>query len=123
MKLTDQQRWHLWLAAVAVIVIGSLGWFAMLPPARLRAYEAARVTPAVPDVSAPAYPRGPIDAAESSGLVWVNTSSGVYHYPGYRWFGRTIRGKFTSEQQAIDEGDRAALNERRPIRSTMTEQR
>jgi hypothetical protein len=41
------------------------------------------------------------------GLVWVNTSSHVYHKQGSRWYGKTKHGKYLSEQEAIKEGDHA----------------
>jgi hypothetical protein len=43
-------------------------------------------------------------------LVWVNTNSGVYHYPGTRWYGNTVAGRYISEEDAIAEGDRPAKN-------------
>jgi hypothetical protein len=46
----------------------------------------------------------------ASGQVWVNTKTGVYHYPGTRWYGNTNSGKYMSEQDAIKEGDRPAKN-------------
>ena len=45
------------------------------------------------------------------GLVWVNTDSHVYHKEGSRFYGKTKKGKYVSEQEAIKEGDRAAANE------------
>jgi hypothetical protein len=46
----------------------------------------------------------------ANGQVWVNTKTGVYHYPGSRWYGNTKAGKYISEQDAIKEGDRPAKN-------------
>jgi len=42
------------------------------------------------------------------GMVWVNTGSGIYHYDGDRWYGKTKQGKFMSEADAIKAGFRAA---------------
>jgi hypothetical protein len=47
----------------------------------------------------------PVALADS---VWVNSSSGVYHCPGTRWFGRTVRGRFASEREALQSGARPA---------------
>jgi len=45
------------------------------------------------------------------GLVWVNTESHVYHREGSRFYGTTKKGKYMTEQDAINEGDRAAAKE------------
>jgi len=50
--------------------------------------------------SAPAAGGGP-------GLVWVNSETHIYHEQGSRWYGRTKKGKYMSEQDAMKEGDRA----------------
>ena len=50
-------------------------------------------------------------AAKTSGKVWVNTETGVYHKGG-RWFGATKQGKFMTEQDAMKSGYRAAKNEK-----------
>ena len=39
---------------------------------------------------APRQARTP--AAASSGQVWVNSKTGVYHFPGERWYGNTVEG-------------------------------
>jgi hypothetical protein len=50
-------------------------------------------------------------AAQSQELqVWVNTKTGIYHYPGTRWYGKTNEGKSMSEKDAIAQGYRAARN-------------
>jgi len=44
--------------------------------------------------------------------VWVNTASGVYHCPGTRWYGKTKRGKYMGECEALAEGYRPAYGRR-----------
>ncbi len=60
-------------------------------------------------------PAATVAPAASPGLVWVNTRSKVYHYPGHRWYGGTQQGKYVSEAEAMAEGDRPAQNEHRPL--------
>jgi endonuclease G len=50
------------------------------------------------------------DSGQASVQVWVNTNSGIYHYPGTRWYGTTKNGEFMSESQALAQGHRAARN-------------
>jgi hypothetical protein len=38
-------------------------------------------------------------------LVWVNTETHVYHKEGSRFYGKTKKGKYLSEAEAIKEGD------------------
>jgi len=49
--------------------------------------------------------------ASSAGTVWVNTDSGVYHKRGTRWYGRTKKGKYMTEADAIKAGYHAAKKE------------
>lgn len=55
-------------------------------------------------------PAGYFLAQSEERQVWVNTATGVYHYPGTRWYGKTNEGKFMSEKDAIAQGYRAARN-------------
>lgn len=43
-------------------------------------------------------------------VVWLNVPSGIYHYKGERWYGRTKHGAYTCEKEAIAAGDRATEN-------------
>jgi len=43
-------------------------------------------------------------------VVWLNIPSGIYHYEGERWYGRTKHGAYACEKEAIKAGDRASLN-------------
>lgn len=54
-------------------------------------------------------------ASSSSGattMVWVNTSSHVYHCPGTRYYGATKRGRYMSEADALGSGNRPAYGAR-----------
>ena len=42
------------------------------------------------------------------GLVWVNSDSHIYHKVGSRFYGKTKKGKYMTEADAIKEGDRAS---------------
>jgi hypothetical protein len=63
--------------------------------------------------SGPAAPAGgtasspEIASAKSSGKVWVNLDSGVYHKGG-RWYGTTKNGKFMTEAEAQQAGYKAS---------------
>jgi hypothetical protein len=55
-------------------------------------------------------PAGYLLAQSEERQVWVNTATGIYHYPGTRWYGKTNQGKFMSEKDATAQGFRAARN-------------
>jgi ribosomal protein S17 len=44
-------------------------------------------------------------------MVWVNTETHVYHQEASRWYGKTKKGKYVSEEEAIKEGDHADKEE------------
>jgi len=73
---------------------------------------AAAATPAsTPGSSAPAPKTATAQQAppaNSAGMVWVNTDSGVYHKPGTHWYGKTKQGKYMTEADAQKAGYRAS---------------
>lgn len=44
--------------------------------------------------------------------VWVNSKSRVYHCPGARWYGKTKRGRFMGEGEALSSGNRPSRGQR-----------
>jgi len=41
-------------------------------------------------------------------MVWANPDSKVYHYEGDRWYGKTKKGQYMTEADAIAAGYRAS---------------
>lgn len=86
-----------------IFIIPSLLLLALSPAAQARhhaarhARHAARVRPAA-------------SAAKQGVKVWVNTKTGVYHYPGERWYGNTSEGEYLSESAAKAAGYRPTQN-------------
>jgi hypothetical protein len=82
----------------------------MAAPANSMAPAPAAKTPAKTASKAAATPTATdpqIASAKSSGMVWVNTDSGIYHKGG-RWYGKTKTGKFMSEADAKAAGYKAS---------------
>jgi hypothetical protein len=46
----------------------------------------------------------------SDTVVWLNTKSGIYHFKGQRWYGRTKSGAYVCKQEADTFGDRGPRN-------------
>ena len=47
-------------------------------------------------------------------VVWVNLTSKIYHFAGYRSYGTTKAGAYMCEKEATAQGFRASKTERRP---------
>jgi hypothetical protein len=47
-------------------------------------------------------------------VVWANTDSKIYHFTGYKGYGKTKTGAYMCEQDATSQGMRAAKNEKHP---------
>ena len=81
------------------------------PAAVASAPTATKPTNAAPSaapVSKPTAPAAASKPANNSGMVWVNTVSGVYHKPGMHWYGKTKKGKYMTEADAQKAGYRPA---------------
>jgi hypothetical protein len=80
--------------------------------AERRARPAASPTPAgrttEEAVNPPAPGGGPPAPGGGSGLVWVNTETGVYHGQRSPFYGTTGKGKYMTEQAAIQAGYKRA---------------
>ncbi len=49
-------------------------------------------------------PTMPMAAGGGNGMVWVNEESKVFHKEGDRWYGRTKKGKYMTEADAVKMG-------------------
>ena len=43
-------------------------------------------------------------------VVWLNLPTGIFHFKGERWYGRTKAGAFVCKKEAEKEGMRATRN-------------
>ncbi len=79
-----------------------------VPAATPRLDAPAAAPPAAPTTASRADPAP--EAVEApgggNGLVWVNQQSKIYHRQGQRWYGKTKKGEFLSEAQAVQQGYR-----------------
>src|SRR4029077_9180905 len=73
--------------------------------AKRKARRAARPMPAGRTSDEAANPPAP---GGGHGQVWVNTETGVYHREGSRFYGTTRKGKYMTEQDAVQAGYKTA---------------
>jgi hypothetical protein len=73
--------------------------------AKRKARRAARPMPSGRTTDEAANPPAP---GGGHGQVWVNTETGVYHREGSRFYGTTRRGKYMTQQDAIQTGYKPA---------------
>lgn len=114
-------------ALVALLMSGGIAAAQLAPTRPGTAAPPSTAVPATPvPRSAPGTPGQHPDqfAAEgdakahcgsSQTVVWLNTSSGIYHWPGTRDYGHTKNGAYMCQRDA-DKVGRAAKNEKPPAR-------
>jgi hypothetical protein len=81
---------------------------AATPAPATAAAPAAPATTAAPAAPATTAASTPARVAPAKGMVWVNTSTKVFHREGDEWYGKTKEGKFMTESEALAAGFREA---------------
>jgi cytoskeletal protein RodZ len=80
-------------------------------PARKKAKTETKARPAaspVPAARTSEVAANPPAPGGGHGLVWVNTETHIYHREGSQFYGTTKQGKYMTEQDAIQAGNKAA---------------
>ena len=98
---------HRFALAVALFTLGALmpTYGSASPVAVMQSAAVAQALPPLFSTESAAQSHCPHDT-----VVWLNIPSGIYHYKGERWYGRTKHGAYACEKEAIAAGDRATEN-------------
>lgn len=88
------RRSPFWLAAVVALLLPAAG-IAQRPTAPLHEFPSEEQ----------AQRHCPADT-----VVWLNLPTGIYHFRGQRWYGRTNSGVYVCEAEADGAGRRATRN-------------
>jgi len=88
-----------------LVTVGAGAKPSAMPAAKTSVQKPAVKTPAVPKTSAPAKVVTP---PAGKGMVWANPDSKIYHREGSYWYGKTKKGNYMSETEAVKAGYRAA---------------
>ena len=99
-----KSKWILMTALAAAIALAVPG-VAQTPAAKTT--DQAKSSAKKSAVKAAAPTEQEIADAKTKGMVWVNTSSKVYHKDG-QFYGKTKKGKFMTEDEATKAGYKAA---------------
>ena len=92
------------LLAVLLAAFGGIIEFAGPPRASSQSQQSNTPVPTQPASQPAAQP------ASARATVWVNTATGYYHRPDSRHYGKTKRGRYMLEGDAIRAGFRPAQN-------------
>lgn len=91
-----------------LVTVGASTAPAPAPVAPPATAPAATSTPAAAPPASSAAAAAPAQPPPAKGMVWVNTSTKVYHREGDPWYGKTKHGKYMNEADAIAAGYHAS---------------
>lgn len=91
----------------ACLLLMGVLWLPLLGQGR-RASSTQAGSATILPAGGPAVAPAQADKGNPDVKVWVNTTSGVYHCPGSRWYGNTKQGQYMTQAEAQDKHYRPA---------------